>query len=273
VVGYSRLIGADEPGTLERLRAIRAEVIDPAVEHHNGRIVKTTGDGLLIEFGSTVDALRCATEVQAAMGERNAAMAPDIRIEFRIGIHQGDIVAEDGDIFGDGVNIAARLEALAEPGSICVSARVQEDAVGKLDLAFRDLGEQRLHNIARPVRAYAIGIEAARPRRSRRLWGAMIGGAGALAVVVVAAAWWSWPRETPAVATVQSPRTAGPSSSPEEAKSAPPLSLVVLPFANQSSDPDQEYFADGITDDLTTDLSRLPGSFVIARQHGFHLQR
>jgi adenylate cyclase len=170
VVGYSRLIGADEPGTLQRLKAIRAELIDPAVETHNGRIVKTTGDGLLIEFGSTVDALRCATEVQAAIGERNAATAPDKRIEFRIGIHQGDIVAEDGDIFGDGVNIAARLEALAESGGICVSARVQEDAAGKLDLAFRDLGEQRLHNIARPVRAYAIGI-AAKPRQSHRIRG------------------------------------------------------------------------------------------------------
>jgi adenylate cyclase len=132
VVGYSRLIGADEPGTLGRLSAIRSEVIDPAVAKHNGRIVKTTGDGLLIEFGSTVDALRCATEVQTAMGDRHAAMALDIRIEFRIGIHQGDIVAEDGDIFGDGVNIAARLEAIAEPGSICVSARVQEEAAGKL---------------------------------------------------------------------------------------------------------------------------------------------
>src|SRR6516162_2174298 len=171
VVGYSRLIGADEPGTLQRLRAVRTEVIDPAVGGHNGRIVKTTGDGLLIEFGSTVDALRCATQVQAAMVERNASTAPDNRIEFRIGIHQGDITAEDGDIFGDGVNIAARLEAIATPGGICVSARVQEDAAGKLDLGFRDLGEQRLHNIARPVRAYGVGL-AARPRRSHRLWGA-----------------------------------------------------------------------------------------------------
>jgi class 3 adenylate cyclase len=208
VAGYSRLIGADEPGTLQRLRAIRAEVIDPAVEKHNGRIVKTTGDGLLIEFGSTVDALRCAKEVQAAMAERNAATAAEQCIAFRIGIHQGDIVAEDGDIFGDGVNIAARLEALAAPDGICVSARVQEDAAGKLDLAFRDLGEQRLHNIARPVRAYAIGM-AARPRRLRPIRVAMIG-AGVLAAVVITAAWWSWPRETPALSTAQSPPTAGP---------------------------------------------------------------
>jgi len=276
VAGYSRLIGADEPGTLQRLRVIRAEVINPAVEAHSGRIVKTTGDGLLIEFGSTVDALRCATEVQAVMAERNAAIAPGNRIAFRIGIHQGDIVAEDGDIFGDGVNIAARLEALAEPGGICVSARVQEDAAGKLDLAFRDLGEQRLHNIARPVRAYAIGITA-RPRQLRRIRGAMFGAAGALAVVVIAAAWWSWPRETPALPTAQSPPTAGPAPAAAsaqrppaiEAKSTPRLSIVVLPVQNLSNDPDQEYFADGITDDLTTDLSRISGSFVIARNTAF----
>jgi TolB-like protein/class 3 adenylate cyclase/Tfp pilus assembly protein PilF len=276
VVAYSRLIGADEPGTLQRLRTIRADLIDPAVETHNGRIVKTTGDGLLIEFGSTVDALRCATEVQEAMGERDAATAPDIRIEFRIGIHQGDIVAEDGDIFGDGVNIAARLEAVAEPGGICVSARVQEDAAGKLDLAFRDLGEQRLHNIARPVRAYAIGI-AARPRGSRMIRSAMIGAAGALAVVVIAAAWWNWPREPPALPIAQTPLTAGPPAAAvsaqrppaPEAEAAPRLSIVVLPFANLSNDPEQEYFADGITDDLTTDLSRFPGSFVIARNTAF----
>jgi len=268
VVGYSRLIGADEPGTLQRLKAIRAELIDPAVERHNGRIVKTTGDGLLIEFGSTVDALRCATEVQAAMGERNAATAPDIRIEFRIGIHQCDIVAEDGDIFGDGVNIAARLEALAESGGICVSARVQEDAAGKLDLAFRDLGEQRLHNIARPVRVYAIGI-AAKPRQSHRIRGAMIA-AAALSVVVIAAAWWSWPRDTPALPTAQSPpATASVQNLPAAEAKAPRLSMVVLPFANLSNDPEQEYFADGITDDLTTDLSQIPDSLVIARNTAF----
>ena len=130
VAGYSRLIGADEGGTLQALKAIRAEVIDPAIAAHNGRLVKTTGDGLLVEFGSVVDALRCATEVQAGVAQRNATKPPDKRIEFRIGINMGDIVVEDGDIFGDGVNIAARLEALAQPGGICVSARVQEDAAG-----------------------------------------------------------------------------------------------------------------------------------------------
>src|SRR6201993_2480008 len=134
VAGYSRLIGSDEEGTLNRLRSIRAELIDPKITEHRGRIVKTTGDGLLVEFSSVVDALRCATQWQKEMETRNAAMTGDNRIEFRIGVHQGDIVAEDDDIFGDGVNVAARLEALAEPGGICVSARVQEDTAGRLNL-------------------------------------------------------------------------------------------------------------------------------------------
>ena len=158
VAGYSRLIGADESGTLSALKAIRAELIDPTIAAHNGRLVKTTGDGLLVEFDSVVAALRCATEVQAGMVERNTAMPNERRIEFRIGINVGDVVVEDGDIFGDGVNIAARLEALAEPGGICVSAQVQEDAAGKLELSFEDMGEQALKNIARPVRAYRVAI-------------------------------------------------------------------------------------------------------------------
>jgi adenylate cyclase len=164
VAGYSRLIGADEQGTLERLRAIRTELIDPSIAAYNGRIVKTTGDGLLAEFASTVDALCCVGEIQAQMAERNSALTPESRIDFRIGIHQGDIVVQNGDIFGDGVNIAARLEGLAEPGGICVSARVQEDAAGKLDFAFRDMGDQELKNIARPV-----GPMRLTPPRSRAL--------------------------------------------------------------------------------------------------------
>jgi TolB-like protein len=223
VAGYSRLIGADEQGTLGRLRAIRTELIDPSVAAHNGRVVKTTGDGLLAEFASTVDALHCASEVQAQMAERNFAVTPESRIDFRIGIHQGDIVVEDGDIFGDGVNIAARLEAIAEPGGICVSGRVQRDAVGKLDLVFRDLGQQQLKNISRPVRVYAI--EAQKLVRT------------------------------------------SPSGKPSNP--TPALSVVVLPFANLSADPEQDYFADAITDDLTTDLSRIADSFVIARTTAF----
>jgi adenylate cyclase len=220
VAGYARLIGADEQGTLERLKAIRSEVVDPGIAAHNGRIVKTTGDGLLAEFGSTVDALRCAHEVQGALRERRPGLAPESRIDFRIGVHQGDIVVEDGDIFGDGVNIAARLEALAEPGGICVSARVQEDAAGKLDLAFRDLGDQQLKNIARPVRAYAIDVAA-----------------------------------------ISLPRPA--------ATAVPRLSIVVLPFGNLSNDPEQQYFADGITEDVTTDLSRIPNMLVISRNSAY----
>src|SRR5882724_9881013 len=163
VAGYSHLIEVNEEGTLARLNALRAELIDPKIAEHRGRIVKTTGDGLLVEFASVVDALRCAAELQARMARSNAPLRPDRRIDFRIGIHQGDIVAEDDDIFGDGVNIAARLEGLAESGGICVSARVQEDAAGKLDLAFEDLGEQSLKNIARKVRVYRVGPLPSRP--------------------------------------------------------------------------------------------------------------
>ncbi|HEV2335939.1 MAG TPA: adenylate/guanylate cyclase domain-containing protein [Stellaceae bacterium] len=158
VAGYSRLVGADEEGTLGRLRSLRTELIDPRIAEHRGRIVKTTGDGLLVEFASVVDALRCATEWQRAIAERTACDPPAQRIQFRIGINVGDIVVEDGDIFGDGVNVAARLEALADPGGICVSVRVQEDAAGRLDLAFDDLGEQALKNIARPVRVYRVAL-------------------------------------------------------------------------------------------------------------------
>src|SRR5499427_8015189 len=163
VAGYSRLMGADEEGTLERLKALRRELLDPKIAEHRGRLVKTTGDGLLVEFGSVVDALRFAVDVQREMAGRNTGVPPDNRVEFRIGINVGDIVVEDGDIFGDGVNVAARLEGLAEPGGICVAARVQEDVAGKLDLAFEDIGEQQLKNIARPIRAYSVVTANARP--------------------------------------------------------------------------------------------------------------
>jgi adenylate cyclase len=222
VAGYSRLIGADEQGTLDRLRSIRAEIIQPKIAEHRGRLVKTTGDGFLVEFASVVDALHCATEVQQTMGQRNSSAQDVDRIDFRIGVHQGDIVVEDGDIFGDGVNVAARLEGLAEPGGICVSARVNEDAAGKLDLTFRDIGEQQLKNITRRVRVFAIDPVSARP-----------------------------------------------STRDQSASPVPRLSVVVLPFANLSPDPEQEYFVNAITDDLTTDLSRVADSFVIARSTAF----
>src|SRR6516164_6179007 len=211
VVGYSRLIGADEEGTVERLRAIRVELIEPSSAAHHGRIVKTMGDGFLAEFASTVDALRCAQEIQAGLRERNVEIAAQLRIDFRMGIHQGDIIAEDGDIFGDGVNVAARLEALAEAGGICVSARVQEDAAGKLDLAFEDLGDQALKNIVRPVRAFKVAT-------------------GAVSATAV---------ETPVLPLPDKP------------------SIAVLPFANMSGDPEQEYFADGLVEEIITALSRI----------------
>jgi adenylate cyclase len=223
VAGYSRLIEADEEETLSRLKALRVELIDPQIAHHHGRIVKTTGDGLLVEFASVVDALRCASEVQAEMAERNATIPSDNRIKFRIGINVGDIVVEDGDIFGDGVNVAARLEGLAEPGGICVSARVQEDAAGKLDLAFEDMGDQALKNIARPVRAYRVATAA--------------GSASA--------------RASPGPALPDKP------------------SIAVLPFANMSGDPEQEYFVDGMVEEIITALSRIRWLFVIARNSSF----
>jgi TolB-like protein len=220
VAGYSRLIEVDEEGTLGRLKALRAEVIDPKIAGHKGRIVKTTGDGLLIEFSSVVDAVRCASELQAAMADYNRLLPPGRRIDFRIGIHQGDIVVEDGDIFGDGVNIAARLEGLAEPGGICVSARVREDAVGRLDLAFEDLGDQALKNISRPVRVFRIATDQK-------------------------------PAPQPALALPDKP------------------SIAVLPFVNMSGDPEQEYFADGMVEEIITALSRIRWLFVIARNSSF----
>jgi adenylate cyclase len=237
VAGYSRLMGEDEEGTLAALQAIRRELGDPKITEHHGRIVKTTGDGLLVEFASVVDAVRCACEIQREMAARNAGSPAARRIEFRIGIHQGDIIVEDGDIFGDGVNVAARLESLAEPGGICVSRRVQEDAVGRLDLGFEDIGEQALKNIARPVRVYRVALARHAPH--------------------------------PAAARVPpSPRERG-----EGGGEGPPLpdkpSIAVLPFQNMSGDPEQEYFADGMVEEIITALSRIRWLFVIARNSSF----
>ena len=228
VVGYSRLMGADEEGTLNRLRSIRAGLTDPKISEHRGRIVKTTGDGLLVEFGSVIDALRCATEWQRDMADQHAG-PPDNRIEFRIGINVGDIVVEHGDIFGDGVNVAARLETLAEPGGICVSARVQEDAAGRLDLSFDDMGEQALKNIARPVRVYRVRAASATPVETKA-------------------------KAKPAERSLALPDKP---------------SIAVLAFQNMSGDPEQEFFADGIAEDIITALSRYSSLFVIARNSSF----
>src|SRR5277367_837578 len=219
VVGYSRLMGLDEVGTLNVLRGHRA-VSNALVAKHGGRIVKTMGDGVLIEFPSVVDAVECAVAIQAVMAERNEGVPQDRQMLLRMGINLGDILIQGDDILGDGVNIAARLEGIAEPGGICVSASAYDQVRGKVAVEFVDLGEQTLKNIARPIRAYAVGPSA------------------------------------------NAHQTAPPSS-------APRLSIVVLPFANIGGDPEQEYFVDGVTESLTTDLSRINGTFVIARNTAF----
>jgi adenylate cyclase len=264
VVGYSRLTGADEDRILARLRTLRSDLIDPIISVHHGRVVKRTGDGAIVEFRSVVDAVNCAIEVQRAMVERNAEVAPDKRIEFRVGIHLGDVVEEaDGDLMGDGVNIAARLQGVANPGGICISDDAYRQVKSRLDLKVSDLGPVPLKNIAEPMRAYSLEVgqsTEAKPLRSaakalafkgRPVSAPLAAVIGALALLAAASGWLL---------------LAGRSVTP----SAPAhLSIVVLPFANLSGDPTQDYFADGITENLTTDLSRLSGSFVIARNTAF----
>ncbi len=225
VVGFSRLAGTDEDRTLARLRALRSDLIDPTISVHNGRIINRTGDGALVEFRSVVDAVRCAIEVQSAMVERNAGVPEDRRIEFRIGIHLGDVVEEiDADLMGGGVNIAARLEGICDPGGVCLSEDAWRQVRDKVRVAFADLGEKALKNIARPVRVYAVKAEP----------------------------------------------TAAKYPAPAPDKPGPPrLSIVVLPFANLSGEPEQEYFVDGVTESLTTDLSRMRGMLVIGRNTAF----
>ena len=245
VAGYSRLMGADEEGTLERLKALRRELLDPKIAEHKGRIVKTTGDGLLVEFASVVDAVRCAVEVQQAMPERNTSVGADSRIELRIGINLGDVIVEGDDLYGDGVNIAARIEALADPGGVFVSNTVHDHVRDRLPFVFEDLGEQQVKNIARPVRVYRVRTPLTHPDAdapgsplSR------IAGEGA----------------------ERQRREAG------EGEGSPPAlplpdkpSIAVLPFANMSGDPEQEYFADGMVEEIITALSRIRWLFVIAR--------
>jgi adenylate cyclase len=266
VVGYSRLAGADEDRTLSRLRGLRSDLIDPAIGAHRGRIVKRTGDGSIIEFRSVVDAVRCAIEVQNGMIERNAGLPPERRIEIRVGIHLGDVVEEaDGDLMGDGVNIAARLEGIAKPNAICLSEQAYWQVKGRLDVAASDLGPTQLKNIAEPVHVYALDIgkraEAAKslkPGVLKRPLAVLAGGAAALVLIVAGAGYFaSANRTATAVPTAANP--AAPAR----------LSIVVLPFANLSNDPNQDYFADGITENLTTDLSRIHNSFVIARNTAF----
>ena len=220
VVGYSRLMGADEEGTLARLNAHRREFLEPKIAEHRGRIVKRTGDGILIEFASAIDATRCAVEIQRGMRERNGPVPPDRRIELRIGIHVGDIIIEEGDIFGDGVNIAARLEGIAESAGVCISDDAYRQVRGKIDAVFEDGGEQKLKNIDHPVRVYRLRIDGTEPARA-------------------------------------------PPTLPDKP------SIAVLPFQNMSGDPDQEYFCDGMVEDIITGLSRVKSLFVIARNSSF----
>ena len=273
VVGYSRLAGADEDRTLSRLRGLRSDLIDPAIAAHHGRIVKRTGDGSLIEFRSVVDAVRCAIEVQNGLIERNAGLPPERRIEFRVGIHLGDVVEEsDGDLMGDGVNIAARLESICEPGAICLSEDAYRQVRGRLDLAVADLGPTQLKNIAEPIRVYSLQVGApavakpAQPKTRPSLAPLALGFAALVVLVAGGVFYFLGQNRTAPVATSAPTPVASNAATPAEPAR---LSIVVLPFTNLSNDPSQEYFADEITENLTTELSHIHNSFVIARNTAF----
>ena len=279
VVGYSRLAGADEDRTLARLRGLRGDLIDPTIALHHGRTVKLTGDGALVEFRSVVNAVRCAVEIQRGMIARSSGMPPEQRIEFRIGIHLGDVVEEaDGDLMGDAVNIAARLEAVAAPCAICLSEDAYRQVSGRLDMEVTDLGPTKLKNIERSIRIYSlqVGVPAqAKPMtalgpatpKTHSSPGPLAAGVVALLIALAAGASWFFGAYQPTAVPTKAPTpVASNPTTPAESKH---LSIVVLPFANLSNDPSQDYFADGLTENLTTDLSRLSGSFVIARNTAF----
>ncbi|MGH1575109.1 adenylate/guanylate cyclase domain-containing protein [Methylobacterium sp. P31] len=293
IVGYSRMISADEDGTLRRLKALRREVIDPRITAARGRIVKSTGDGVIAEFPSSVRAVTCAVEIQRAAALHNTALPEGQAMQMRIGINLGDVIAEpDGDLYGDGVNVAARLEPLAEAGGLCISRSVHDQVRDRLPYRFEDKGKLPLKNISRPIGVFALSAATVRdlpkpseeesdtdpaqagsaatpsqaalapsPYRAARwtIWG---GGALILFATVLGLGWWAWPK-----ASLGDKTLAVQAGLP--AKPLPPLSLVVLPFANLSDDPEQDFFADGLTEDLTTDLSHLSGSFIIARNTAF----
>ncbi|WP_346016945.1 adenylate/guanylate cyclase domain-containing protein, partial [Methylobacterium sp. GC_Met_2] len=291
IVGYSRIMGLDEAGTIKRLKALRRDLIDPATKTAQGRIVKTMGDGLLVEFPSPLRAVSCAVRIQRAMANWEPALSEGRRFKLRFGINVGDVVAQpDGDLFGDGVNVAARLEPLAEPGGLCVSRSVHEQVRDKLAYRFEDKGKLELKNIARPIGVFALSADAVRsltladdeeedeeasePSQGQTLASTsqfprrrgLVPIALAATVVVAVAGSYGWSVTRAKAPSLENTLAVQNGLPP---KPLPPLSLVVLPFANLSNDPDQEYFADGLTEDLTTDLSHLAGSFVIARNTAF----
>jgi adenylate cyclase len=269
VVGYSRLAGTDEERTLARLRGLRSDLIDPAIAAHHGRVVKRTGDGIIIDFRSVVEAVRCAIEVQTGMLERNAGLPNERRIQFRVGVHLGDVVEEsDGDLMGDGVNIAARLEGVAKPGAICLSEDAYRQVTGRLEMAVNDLGLTELKNIDKSIRVYSVEVgkpahaRAAAPRRLSLLAPVF----AALMILAAAGAWYLLGANR--TATVQT-NVSGPVGSNVAPAEPAHLSIVVLPFKNLSGDAGQDYFADGVTDNLITELSRIRNSFVIASTTAF----
>jgi TolB-like protein/class 3 adenylate cyclase/Tfp pilus assembly protein PilF len=280
VVGYSRLMGEDETGTLTALKQHRAMLLDPAIAEHRGRIVKLMGDGVLVEFASVVDAVECAVSIQRGMVERIADVPDSKRIVFRIGVNLGDVIIEGDDIYGDGVNVAARLEGLAEPGGVCISGTVFDQVKGKLDLSFDDLGPQEVKNIADPVRAYRVQLiagdnpETPTPQRQRRR-PIVITGIVVVTAALVAGGLYAWTERTqpaqPNEAAQPNNATAvaaDPSDKPLLALPDKP-SIAVLAFDNLSGDSEQEYFADGMAEDIITDLSKLSALFVIARNSSF----
>lgn len=262
VVGYSALMERDETGTFERLRAGRKELFEPEIARHHGHIFKLMGDGMLAEFSSVVDAVECAVSLQRGLAERNASFPEAERLQVRIGINLGEVIVEGEDRYGDGVYVAARLEQLAEPGGICVSGKVAKEVEKKLAFGFEPMGEQKLKNIAEPVQAYRVLLDpwvAGKLKddvnRHPRFWRNLAVSVGVFVVAVgLAAAWWR-PWEPPVL----------PAALEANAKADPRPSLVVLPFDNLSDDKAQGYLADGFTEDLTTELARIPGLFVVSR--------
>jgi adenylate cyclase len=282
MVGYSRLIGQDEAGTLRRLKELRRTLIDPAIKAHRGRVVKTTGDGILVEFPSAIEAVRLAVKVQRTMVDAESEAPADRRIVFRVGVHQGDVVAEDNDLFGDGVNVAARLETLSEPGGICVSSRVHEDTVGRLDLPFVDRGDQQVKNISRPIRVYSLGTEALAGLRSVPAPGSEDPARRGFARQLISGLTdarqtksWLWLVLLPAVLALAGLgiwHLTEPSKSParlEAANQPRGPAVAVLPFDNLSGDPAQDFFSQGISDEIITALSRFDHLRVLARNTTF----